>query len=436
MAQWYPKMAQYDKKGWHAHPYIDSEFYAPFGNYEVNVTIDKKYVLASTGVLQNGNEIGYGYEDEGLKIKKNKEKNNTWRFRAENVHDFIWAADPDYKHVTRTMDDGTILRFFYIEQRDTENWKFLPEMTVKIFNFMESEVGEYLYPQYSLIQAGHGGMEYPMATMFTGHRSLQSLLGVSAHEIAHSWFQGMVATSENYLAWMDEGFANYYTAGIMPNLLAQYEERRSMEEAYARYALVANYPNFEEPLTTHADHFKSPDARNWAIYTKGSIVLSQLEYILGEDIFKSGMKRYFNEWKFKHPDENDFKRTFEKESKLELDWYFDYMINTTNTIDYSVDGVSEKNGKTVITLKKNGVVPMPIDLTITRIDGSKIQYYAPLGIMRGEKQTEATLLPDWPWTNPDYKILLDIPADDIQRIEIDEAGLMADINRANNVWSR
>jgi len=148
------------------------------------------------------------------------------------------------------------------------------------------------------------------------------------------------------------------------------------------------------------------------------------------------LKKYFNQWKFKHPDMNDFIRVMEKESGLELHWYFEYMINTTHTIDYSVDGISEENGETVITLKKNGVIPMPIDLTITKTDGSKVQYYAPLVIMRGEKPTNATVLPDWAWTHPEYKVKLDIPADQIQKIEIDEAGLMADVNRVNNVWSR
>lgn len=441
MAQWFPKLAEYDEMGWHSHPYVGREFYAPWGSYDVSITIDKKYTIGATGTLQSPNEIGKGYEEEGVKVKTPKGKTLTWNFKADNVHDFVWAADPDYTHTTRVMDDGLVLHFFFIDGKDTENWEFLPEMTEKAFNYIEANFGEYPFPQYSIIQGGDGGMEYPMATLITGERSLISLVGVTVHEGIHSWYQGLLGTNESYFSWMDEGFTTYATAETMATLFPDSNNSRTQENNYNAYINGASYVGDafkEEPLSTHADHFVSNQSYGFAAYTKGAIVLGQLRYIMGMENFSSGLKKYFNQWKFKHPDMNDFIRVMEKESGLELHWYFEYMINTTHTIDYSVEGIAEEDGKTIVTLRKNGVMPMPIDLTITKTDGTKIQYYAPLSIMRGEKPGDNQLIlgADWPWTHPEYQLQLDIPASDIQKIEIDEAGLMADINRANNVWNR
>ncbi len=441
MSQWFPKFAEYDEMGWHTHPYVGREFYAPWGNYEVNITIDKEFVLGGTGVLQNGNEIGKGYEEEGVKVIKSKGKMLTWKFKAENVHDFVWGADPDYSHVTRTMEDGLVLHFLYIDSKKTENWAFLPEMTEKAFNFIEANYGEYPFPQFSVIQGGDGGMEYPMATLINGESSLRGLVGVTVHEGLHNWYQGLLATNESYFSWMDEGFTSYATAETMATLFTDGDNPRTQANNYNGYIGGASYVGDafkEEPLSTHADHFVSNGSYGFAAYTKGSVILGQLRYIMGMENFSSGLKKYFNQWKFKHPDMNDFIRVMEKESGLELHWYFEYMVNTIHTIDYSVDAVSEEGDGTKITLKKNGVVPMPIDLTITLTNGTKIHHYAPLGIMRGEKPGNSSriLEQDWPWTHPEYSIELDIPISNIQKIEIDEAGLMADVNRANNVWSK
>lgn len=441
MAQWFPKLAEYDEMGWHTHPYVGREFYAPWGGYEVNITIDKNYVIGGTGVLQNPNEIGMGYEDEEVKVKKSKEKTKTWQFKADNVHDFVWAADPDYTHLTRIMEDGLVLHFFYIKGKNTENWEFLPEMTENAFNFIEENYGEYPFPQYSVIQGGDGGMEYPMATLITGERSLRSLVGVTVHEGLHSWYQGLLATNESYFSWMDEGFTSFASGETMATLFKDGDNSTTKAGNYSGYIRGAAYVGDafkEEPLSTHADHFVSNGSYGFAAYTKGSMILGQLRYIMGMENFKSGLKKYFNQWKFKHPDMNDFVRVMEKESGLELHWYFEYMVNTTHTIDYAVDAVSEENGKTIITLKKNGVVPMPIDLTITKTDGTKIQYYAPLSMMRGEKPGDDNRIlgKDWPWTHPEYTVELDFPNSDIQKIEIDEAGLMADVDSTNNVWGK
>lgn len=438
MSQWFPKLAEYDEMGWHAHPYIAREFYAPWGNYEVNITIDKKFVVAASGILQNGDEIGYGYETEGAKLPKTKEKTHTWRFKAERVHDFMWAADTEYTHVKRVTPEGLMLRFFYIKSKDTENWDYLPEMMEKAFSFIQTNFGKYPYPQFSVIQGGDGGMEYPMSTLVTGKRSLRSLVGVSVHEALHSWYQGLLATNESYLAWMDEGFTTYATAETMAVLFTDGENTRSQAANYAGFIRRAK-TGTEEPLSIHADHYMTNSSHTWGAYVKGAVILGQLQYVIGEDAFKRGLLNYFNQWKFKHPDLNDFVRVFEKTSGLELHWYFEYMVNTSHFIDYAVGSVTETNGKTTIELQKIGVMPMPVDVTITYDNGTTVNYFAALDLMRGNKPSKAAtdiVGKDWPWTNPNYSIELESGAAKVVRVEIDPSGWMADVNRDNNIWKQ
>lgn len=436
MAQWYPKVAEYDERGWHAHPYIGREFFAPWGDFEVNITIDKAYVVAATGVLQNPSEIGYGYEDEGVEVKR-KGKKLTWRFRAKNVHDFVWAADPDYTHTTAMVDGGPELHFFYQKEEKTSAWEELPALAVKAFEFIQENYGKYPYPNYSVIQGGDGGMEYPMATLITGNRNLRSLIGVTVHEALHSWYQGLLATNESYYAWMDEGFTSYATAETTSSILQGSE--RTQERNYNRYISLAK-SGIEEPLSTHSDHFQTNRAYGRASYNKGAVALAQMNYIIGKETTARALKRYYYKWRFKHPDANDWIRVFEKESGLELDWYLDYWVNTTHTIDYGVDSVISTEGKTKVQLQKIGKMPMPVDVTVTYKDGTKKLYYISLTIMRGEKAPEGNIerviLPDWPWTHATYEFEIDTPTKNVSSIEIDDSGYMADIDRTNNIWQQ
>ncbi len=135
MSQWYPKLCEYDYEGWHPTPYIAREFYGVWGDYEVKITIDKKYVIGGTGYLQNPNQIGYGYEAKGAKVTQPAGNLLTWHFVAPNVHDFVWAADPEYKHLSKTVRDGLVLHAFY---------KLVPDSLRKQYNAM-SERGKRNY---------------------------------------------------------------------------------------------------------------------------------------------------------------------------------------------------------------------------------------------------------------------------------------------------
>lgn len=445
MAQWYPKMAEYDYQGWHADEYIGREFYGVWGNYDVKIKIDQDYIIGGTGYLQNPLEIGHGYENEGQTVNKKVENGKlTWHFYAPNVHDFMWAADPDYQHDKITMEDGTVLHFFHQKGQNDENWKQLIPLTERAFAFASKTFGQYPYDQFSVIQGGDGGMEYPMSTLITGERrSLQSLLGVTIHEFMHDWYHGVLGNNEALHPWMDEGFTSYASSRINSHLNSPEGPgaralralgNRSGQGSYLRIAKSG----LEEPMSTHSDHYVTNSAYSAASYGKGAVWMSQMGYVIGEEARDKALLEYFETWKFKHPNPNDVLRIFEKVSGLELDWYNEYMVYTTKMIDYGVQEVVGENNTTKVTLEKIGEFPMPIDVVVTYQDGSKEVHYMPLRMMRGEKPAETndsrTVHPDWPWTNPSYAFEINKPIGEIASIEIDPSGRMADADRENNKW--
>jgi len=445
MTQWYPKLCEYDYQGWHANPYIGREFHGVWGDFDVTIKIDKKYLVGASGVLQNAETIGYGYAKPGTTIKLQKGDKLSWHFLAENVHDFAWAADPDYTHTQLQAKDGPLMHFFFQKNERTEdNWGMLPKIMDEAFGIINKKFGKYPYPVYYFLQGGDGGMEYAMVTLITGERSLGSLVGVSVHELMHSWFQMVLATNESLYSWMDEGFTSYATAYVMNELKrsgalpSQGAQANPFQQSYIGYNNLARSGS-EEALTTHADHFQSNGAYGIGAYGKGAIFLNQLEYIIGKAAFDRGMLRYFDTWKFKHPNPNDFIRIMEKESGLELDWYKEYWVNTTHTIDYAIKDVSKESRKKIkVVLEKKGVMPMPIDLVVTMKDGKKVVYNIPLRIMRGDKGNDGMyddykLQNDWPWTHPEYELELPYKWKNVKSVEIDPSGRMADLDKKNNV---
>ena len=425
MAQWFPKIAEYDKDGWHANPYIAREFYAPWGDFDVSISIHRDYVVAATGILQS-------------QINDNQKK--TWRFKAEDVHDFVWAADPDYIHDILKVDSENLeLHFYYQKSSDemVQNWKKLQDDTAEAFKFINKKFGKYPYSKYSIIQGGDGGMEYPMATLITGERTYSSLLSVTIHEVLHSWYQMLLGTNESYLAWMDEGFTSFaqnITFLNKFNNIYNLDLINPLKKSYNRYYNFVK-TGLEEPLSTHSDHFSTNEAYGVGSYTKGAIFLMQLSYIIGEDNLYKGLRRYYNQWKFKHPNEYDFIRIMEKVSGIELDWYLDYWIKTIHQIDYSVEVRDNDNKYLGIIISRIGKMPMPIEIEIQYDDFSTTNYYIPLSIMRGEKDLgdNVVLLKDWEWVNEHYEFDIDLSEKKITKIEINPSGKMADVDKKNNI---
>ncbi len=426
MAQWYPKMAEYDFEGWHTPPYIAREFHGVWGNFDVTIHIDKNYTIGGTGYLQNPQEVGHGYEDKSKALKLPKGDKLTWKFKAPRVHDFMWAADPEYIHDTYKMENGIDLHFFYkktLEEKFLKNWKELQPKTAELMTYFSTNVGQYPYKQYSVIQGGDGGMEYAMSTLVTGQRNFGSLFGVTAHEMAHTWFQFLLATNESLHPWMDEGFTSYISNKAENEILKEGKENPHSGSYRGYRGIVAR--GYEESLSTHSDRYETNWAYGTASYSKGNIFLSQLEYVIGAENVANGIKKYFADFSFKHPTPNDIKRSMEKVSGIHLDWYLNEWTQTTHTIDYGVKSVDGS----IITLERIGQMPMPIDIEVVYTDGSKQEFNIPIEMMRGSKPTSATVLKDWAWANPIYTLDVKKP---VKSVMIDKSGLMADVNLDNN----
>jgi hypothetical protein len=433
MTQWYPKMAEYDFQGWHAYQYVAREFHSPWGDFDVNITIDPTFLIGGTGKLQNPEKIGFGYERAGVNVKK-PEGELTWHFTAKDVIDFAWTADPDYTHDKAQVPNGPELHFFYQKNEKTaDNWKRMEEAAVKTFQFLNEHFGKYPFDTYSIMQGGDGGMEYPMCTLIMGEGSYGSVAGTMAHEVAHSWYQMTLASNESLYAWMDEGFSDFASSEAGELV---FDNLNPHAGSYAGYfGLVAS--GSQEPASQHSDHFSTNRAYSTAAYSMGAVFLHQLKYLIGAENFYKGMKRYYNTWKMRHPEPNDFVRVMEKTSGMQLHWYLRYWINTTKRIDYGIGTIAEQNGATFITLDRIGEFPMPIDLVVTYTDGSKEMYYMPMNELGGNKPVEDPSvpridLPTWPWVYPNYTLKINRKTEEIASLEIDPTQRMADINRKNN----
>jgi len=456
MGQWYPKMAAYDKTGWNLNPYVgDGEFYGQFGDYDVTINIDRRYILGGTGYLQNPDRIGYGYEKSGSRLAQNSNLKFSWHFKAPNVPDFMWCADKNYVHIKGVLADGKVIHALYKtntvfvkQSKDTNElksrinavnakWKGIVDDMKIIFPFLEKHLGSYPYKQYSFIHGGlqMGGMEYPMgATISSANFS------TAVHELIHSWYPMTIATNEAKNAWMDEGFTSYATGLAMDYYRSVTGKQKGAPllhaEAYDRYFRIAK-SNEEEPLAVHADHFETNSGYACGSYGKGAVFLEQLGYIVGASVRDRILLEYYRLWKFKHPDINDFIRVSENVSGMKLDWYQDYFINTIKTIDYGIDSLWSENDRIKVRLKRNGKMPMPIDLVVKGKDGTRKLFYIPMSLMYGVKPNEDPKIPVvrmsyWKFNAKNYELDLDMPLSSIAEMEIDPSQRMADINRDNN----
>ena len=438
MAQWYPKMVAYDHKGWHTTEYLGREFYGVWGNFDVKITLDKTYLVGASGVLQNPNEIGFGYEDKGVKVPTTKAATKTWHFIAERVHDFTWAADPQYVHDKHQLADGKTIHFIYKKYKDT--WKQIQEPMLKVFDYYNQLIGKYPWPQYSFIQGGDGGMEYAMCTLMVGNEKYERLVGTAAHELAHAWFQHLLATDEAAYPWMDEGFTSYIEYLAEHQILKTKKTANPFESAYKGYfGLVKS--GFQEPTITHSDRFATNYAYSVTAYYKGLLFLTQLDYLMGNEALQKTLKRYYNEYAFKNPTPNDFIRIAEKVSGMQLQWFLNEFMETDHTADYAISKVEGKGNKTEVTLKRVGRLPLSIDLWVTDKAGNIRYVYVPLRMTYAEKPNTypaypRTVLPAWGWGNPTYTFTLDMPLEDIKSITLDPENKSVDTDKENNSFSK
>jgi hypothetical protein len=443
MSQWYPKMVEYDYQGWNTNPYIAREFYGVWGNFDVNLTLDKNYMVAATGVLQNPTAAA------------DASGNKTWNFKGSNIHDFVWAADDHFKHLSKEVRKGLTLHVYYKEkdaQADSA-WANVLWAAEKVLPYMEKKFGAYPYPQYSFIQGGDGGMEYAMATLLKGPS-----LGTAFHEWMHSWYQHILGTNESLFPWMDEGFTSFGEEAISywyeenhatnsPYLSekAKAQLKAAHEAAKTQLPLVqaGNYAGyyglvksgFEEPMSTHSDHYNTNMAYSSAAYSKGATFLGVLGYIISDSLRDKTLLNYYNTWKFKHPNANDFTRVAEKTSGIQLQWFKEYWVNSTKTVDYGLNDIQAGEKGAILSIQRVGKMPMPVEVYVTYKDGSSETHYMPLDLMLSGKKAEAAnwiTHAEWKWTAPTYSFELSKPISQLKSIEIDPSQRMPDVNRTNN----
>jgi hypothetical protein len=271
--------------------------------------------------------------------------------------------------------------------------------------------------------------------MILGEGSFGGLVGVMAHEAAHSWYQGVLASNESLYPWLDEGFTDF-ASQESETFMFNVDPKETHAGSYASYFSLIKR-GLQEPISQHSDHYNTNAAYGTAAYSMGTVFLHQLKYIIGEDNFYRGMRQYYNTWKFKHPEPIDFVRVMEKVSGLQLKWYSSYFINSTKRVDYGIKNIVEVDGASLVTLERIGEFPMPIDLLVTYKNGSKELLYMPLNEMLGNKPVEDKSitridLDAWPWVNPTYTAKLSHKVSEISSIEIDPSMRMADIERKNN----
>ncbi len=435
ITQWYPKIAEYDYDGWATFDYIGREFHAPFADFDVTIKINKDYVIGAGGILENPSEVK-GY-DANAKIKSEKNK-ATWKWSAKNILDFAWAADKDYIVKSFDVPQGPKVFLVYQNNDKTKVWEEAQPYLTKYYQLMNAHFGKYVYPAYAFIQGGDGGMEYGMCTMILGEaKNIEGLMGLMAHEGAHSWYQQMLATNEPMRPWMDEGFTSYAEAYVMNQLFPPAKE---LPNPFVKS--IDGYRNFikkgiEEPAVWLGDHYDNGTSYTYASYVKGELYLVELGYIMGEQNLAETLKQYYDQWALKHPSDRDFLHIAQQVSGMDLKWFHHYWINTTKTIDYGIKDVNYGEKSTTITLVNNGQVPMPIDFSVITKDNKLVNYQIPMNMTHAWKEKdiygEFKTMPYWPWTQKEYTITVPYSKSQLAALVIDLSHRLADVNLEDNV---
>lgn len=431
ITQWYPKICRYDKQGWHTDQYLGREFAGTFGKFDVTVRCAKDFVVAGTGVLENRVYKDKGWENAAGYVDNDKDNLIPWKFKAENVHDFAFAAEKEWVHQTMKVN-GVDFHFFYHDTEEFKpSWTTLILFWAEAFDICEKEFGKYPYPQFSFIQGGEGYMEYPMCTMLEAGR--EDFFSTACHEFMHNYFYGMYGTDENLHHWMDEG-------------LTSYGEARLSKVVSGATGNPASEPGFiykwirtqitEEPVATSANYYSTDWAYYNGAYYKGQLFPELIRYIIGDSIMRVGFHQYYQRWKFKHPEPNDFVKNFEDVSGMELTWFQNYWLNTNKTIDISLDSVVFKGNELNILLSNKAGIPMPVEFCVEMTDGTKKYFYVPIDLTNNPKSNfirPTTLLPYWSGAEKKCRVIIkDIKKVNLKSITLDPDGFLPDIKMENN----
>ena len=373
LAQWFPRVAAYsDYEAWHNKEFLGrGEFTLEFGDYDVKITVPADHIVASTGTLQNADEVLTQTQRDRLKKAETAKrpvfvvtaaealaneaqgtkKTKTWHFNAENVRDFAWASSRKFMWDAKGFKQGgdtqpLVMAMSYFPKEGGELWrKYSTESVIHAMEVYSRYTFDYPYPVSISVNGPVGGMEYPMIT-FNGPRTkLQKddsrtytlaekrfLLGVVIHEVGHNYFPMIVNSDERQWTWMDEGL-NSFLDGVAgrewdPNIPWGVEPRDIVDYMKS---------DVQVPIMTQSDSVLKlgPNA-----YTKPAAALNILrEVILGRELFDFAFKEYSVRWQDKRPTPSDFFRTMEEASGVDLDWFWRGWFYTTDHVDISIDEV-------------------------------------------------------------------------------------------------
>lgn len=338
--QWFPKVAVYepanvrgrDAEGWNAHQYHgNSEFYADFGIFNVKINVPQNYIVAATGFPPKP------------AVTDRKSGMKTYHFYADDVHDFAWAASPDFIYAEEPFSapnvPGVKIKL-YLDPSHLELKNRYMYAAKKSLESYSSWYGAYPYSTLSIVvppagAGGAGGMEYPtLVTAWaadTDHMGY-SLERVVVHEIGHQYWYGMVASNEFEEAWLDEGFTSYAEDKVMEAEFGATSNR----------LIEASYMTNPASLARFSWNFKNHEHYADNVYIRAKLVLLAIEREIGEAQMKKVLRTYFAKWKFKHPATGDFQKTLETVTSRSWSAFFDQFVYGDEMVDHRVDAIQEK----------------------------------------------------------------------------------------------
>ena len=393
IAQFFPRMAVYsDVEGWQNHQFWGSgEFALPFGDYEVNITVPADHILDATGELQNRKEV---FTKEMMnryeKAKKSydapvlivtqaeaeaaekgfSEQKKTWKFKAKNVRDYAFASSRKFIWDMQAVKMGTrdVMAVSLYPKEGNPLWEdYSTKAVVQTLKTYSKHTFDYPYPKAISVHAKNQGMEYPMICWNYGRPfengyysdlTKYGMISVIIHEVGHNFFPMIVNSDERQWGWMDEGldtfmqylaeqaFGEQYPEAIAPS--STYPSRRGQPSKIVPY--MSGDQSFISPIMSNPEnvHQLGPNA-----YGKPATALNILrETVMGRELFDHAFKTYAQRWKFKHPTPEDFFRTMEDASAVDLDWYWRSWFYTTDYVDIGIKElkkyyVSDKPGKNI-----------------------------------------------------------------------------------------
>lgn len=440
LAQWYPRMAVYDDvSGWNTMPYLgQGEFYLEYGDFDVAITVPATHLVGATGALENPAEVLTAAQRSALdrarggaevvpvvaaaelsdpaSFRPTTTGTLTWRFRAENVRDFVWAAGPRLVW-DATGWEGTLIHALY--RPEATQWREAAAMTRHSIEFYSDYLIPYPYPAATAIEGPVFGMEYPMVVFVAPETTPEGLFDVLDHEWGHMWFPMIVGSDERRYAWMDEGFNTFI------NLLskkAYFPESEPVLENTAQYAsLIRAYS--EQPIASFPDEF-DPGGPGLGVggYIKPGVMMTALREIGGHELFDETLVQYTRAWAYKHPMPADFFRMMEDGLGMELGWFWHNWIWTTQTSDLAILGVdqtqSEGTWTVTVTIDQRGRLLMPAAVTATAGTATNT-VTIPVQAFYGTDRATATL---------------NLPAK-AEEITVNAGPEWGDINPQNNTWT-